>query len=109
MKNFMRNLLPMLFCTLLWCMEGCTTDRLSDPVSAKSTDESLLPKPRSIEDAVFNEGAQTWMIPQKDPYTLANFQKAFENLKTETPVSNSRHQPILLSPMRSPCKQLITD
>jgi hypothetical protein len=38
------------------------------------------PQTRSVEGALYNEVVDAWMIPQKDPYTLENFQKAYDNL-----------------------------
>ena len=44
-------------------------------------DEDIIQlPPRNLDEAVFHEGAQGWMVPQKDPYTLTNFQAAYENL-----------------------------
>ena len=37
-------------------------------------------KTRSLEGAVYNEVVDAWMIPQADPYTLANFQAAYDKL-----------------------------
>ncbi len=38
---------------------------------------------RSLERAVYNEVVDAWMIPQADPYTLANFQAAYDKLAAE--------------------------
>ncbi len=35
---------------------------------------------RSLDGAVYNEVVDAWMIPQADPYTLANFQAAYDKL-----------------------------
>lgn len=35
---------------------------------------------RSLEGAVYNEVTDTWMIPQPDPFTLENVQRAYDNL-----------------------------
>jgi hypothetical protein len=35
---------------------------------------------RSLEGAIYNEVIDAWMIPQKDPYSLANFQQAYDRL-----------------------------
>ncbi len=35
---------------------------------------------RNVENAVYNELTDSWMIPQADPYTLENFQQAYDNL-----------------------------
>lgn len=36
----------------------------------------------SYKDAVFHEATESWIQPQKDPYTLENFQRAYENLSS---------------------------
>lgn len=38
-----------------------------------------LPSP-SLEEAVYHEGVGAWIVPQKDPYALENFQQARDNL-----------------------------
>ena len=35
---------------------------------------------RNVENAVYNAEMELWMIPQNDPYALANFQQAYDNL-----------------------------
>ena len=35
---------------------------------------------RSLDGAVYNEVVDAWMIPQPDPYTLENFQRAYDKL-----------------------------
>lgn len=91
-KNHLKMLL-VLSCTLLLGLGGCTTDYTNDdPQVLVPTDETVGPKTRSLVGAVFNEGAQVWMVPQKDPYTLENFQQAYDNLlsgKTAQPLTRS--------------------
>lgn len=36
----------------------------------------------SLDDAMYHPRLETWIVPQKDPYTLANFQKAYDNLSS---------------------------
>lgn len=81
-KKLLKSFL-LLSTTLLLGIGGCTIDFMDDdPQVLTSSDETVGSKTRSLENAVFNEGAQTWMIPQKDPYTLENFQRAYDNLLT---------------------------
>ncbi|HJG72184.1 MAG TPA: hypothetical protein K8V55_01515 [Alistipes finegoldii] len=97
MKNNRIKLLLGLSCTLLLGIGGCTTDYMDDaPQVLTPTDETVGPKTRSLENAVFNEGAQAWMIPQNDPYTLENFQRAYDNL-----LSGNTTQPLTRSEIAS--------
>lgn len=41
---------------------------------------------KSLNDAVYHERTKSWIVPQKDPYTLANFQKAYANLTSNRSV-----------------------
>ncbi len=41
---------------------------------------------RSLDGAVYNEVVDAWMVPQADPYTLANFQAAYDKLAAGTSV-----------------------
>lgn len=95
-KSHLQTLL-VLSCTLLLGLGGCTTDYTNDdPQVLEPTDETVEPKTRSLENAVFNEGAQAWMVPQKDPYTLENFQQAYDNL-----LSGNTTQPLTRSEVAS--------
>lgn len=95
-KSHLKTLL-VLSCTLLLGLGGCTTDYMNDdPQVLEPTDETVEPKTRSLENAVFNEGAQAWMVPQKDPYTLENFQQAYDNL-----LSGNTTQPLTRSEVTS--------
>lgn len=77
MKKKLFYLLPMLFA-------GCS----ADPVDNFQTDRKDDPNggiywelpPRILDGAIFHRGAQTWMAPQKDPYTLTNFKEAYNRL-----------------------------
>ena len=90
-------MLLVLSCTLLLGLGGCTTDYMDDDSQVLTpSDETVEPKTRSLENAVFNEGAQAWMVPQKDPYTLENFQRAYDNL-----LSGNTTQPLTRSEVAS--------
>ena len=95
-KSHLKTLL-VLSCTLLLGLGGCTTDYMDDDSQVLTpSDETGGPKTRSLENAVFNEGAQVWMVPQKDPYTLENFQQAYDNL-----LSGNTTQPLTRSEVAS--------
>lgn len=96
MKKPLLKSLSVLSCTLMLGIGGCTTDFTDDPQVPNLADETIGPKTRSLESAIFNEGAQVWMVPQKDPYTLANFQQAYENL-----LSGNTAQPLTRSEIAS--------
>ncbi len=66
----------LLFIAFVMLMVGCT-----DEIPMQNLDEeNAKVQVRNLDNAVFHEGVQSWMIPQKDPYTLANFQEAYDNL-----------------------------
>lgn len=97
MKKSHLKMLLVLSCTLLLGLGGCTTDYTDDDSQVlEPTDETVGPKTRSLVGAVFNEGAQVWMVPQKDPYTLENFQQAYDNL-----LSGNTTQPLTRSEVAS--------
>jgi hypothetical protein len=73
MKFFLFLLVPAMF------LIGCAGEiELTEP-SDGGEKITQIP-PRNLNEAVFHEGAQAWMIPQKDPYTLDNFQNSCNNL-----------------------------
>ncbi|MDR2894156.1 MAG: hypothetical protein LBU97_01685, partial [Alistipes sp.] len=51
--------------------------------AASATPETLT---RSLENAVYNPVTDAWMIPQADPFTLENFQAAYDALATRKSV-----------------------
>lgn len=62
---------------------GCATDLTQEIEIATRADAGKAMyefKTRPIEGAIYNEVVDAWMIPQPDPYTLENFQKAYDNL-----------------------------
>ncbi len=88
MKNSFYILLALLFA-------GCAQD-LELGKSATDADTSSATAPqtraRSLDGAVYNETVDAWMIHKADPYTLANFQVAYDNLatgKSKQPLSKS--------------------
>ncbi len=76
MKNIFLFLVPAMLAA------GCAEQiELVEPGSMTGDRETVPEqKTRSIEGAVYNEAVDAWMIPQKDPYALENFQNAYDNL-----------------------------
>lgn len=62
----------------LW---GCA-DQLED-LAIENVPETTS-RTKSLDDAVYHESTKSWIVPQKDPYTLANFQKAYDNLASNS-------------------------
>lgn len=74
-----RLLFPIL---LLMFAVGCTQE-VEFPEPSSGENEGIIElQTRSLTGAVYNEATGVWMVPQKDPYTLANFQAAYETLST---------------------------
>ncbi len=61
---------------------GCAQDiELTEPLIAEGDPQTeYQPLTRSLEGAVYNDVVDAWMVPQADPYTLENFQRAYDNL-----------------------------
>lgn len=78
MKKRFPKLLLALSCMLLISVWGCTNEEFDPPVN--SPEERVQTPPKSLEDAVYHEATESWIVPQKDPYTLTNFQRAYDNL-----------------------------
>ncbi|MEA4917542.1 hypothetical protein [Proteiniphilum sp.] len=68
-----------LTCMLVLVLGECI-DQFQDLEKDGSSDEQQLTQTTSIKDAIFHEQTNSWIKPRTDPYTLANFQKAYENL-----------------------------
>lgn len=60
---------------------GCSADPVENFKDGCSEEPAQI-LPRNLNEAVFHEGAGAWMIPRPDPYTLANFQRALDNLSS---------------------------
>jgi hypothetical protein len=71
-----------LFIALTMLVAGCAQNlELAEPAAIGNVDEvQTQPQTRSVQGAVYNEVVDAWMIPQPDPYTLANFQAAYDKL-----------------------------
>lgn len=79
-KNFI--LLAVTFHVLLMLgLCGCA-DPGDDFQISDSPDETVPVSSVHLEEAIYHEGADAWMAPQADPYTLKNFQKAYDNLSS---------------------------
>ena len=81
----MSRMRTILLFSIVSIIVSCTNDALTDTRiddETKAVGISAQPeiKTRSLEGAVYNEVMDVWMVPQKDPYTLKNFQKAYDKL-----------------------------
>lgn len=56
---------------LRWEKTKCKKNEMKEP-----------PPSFSLEEVIYHEGAKLYMVPQNDPYTLANFQIAYDNLSS---------------------------
>jgi hypothetical protein len=65
--------------TVVALMAGCARELEIDPPEVGKGVAAEIPL-RDVERAVYNEITGSWMIPQSDPYTLENFQKACDDL-----------------------------
>lgn len=72
----------LIYPVLAMLVAGCSGDiDLAEPLNGGDQEEEAVQLPkRNLDEAVFHEGAGGWMVPQKDPYTLANFRQAHANL-----------------------------
>lgn len=61
-------------------LAGCT-EELELPSPAEDAPTQTM-HTRSLEGAVYHEVTDSWMIPQKNPYTLANVQRAYDRLSS---------------------------
>lgn len=78
MKNDFLKFLMVLFYVSLVGLWGCSDFNENFEKESTKTDEStpLL----SLEDVVYHEGTDAYIVPQNDPYNLANFQNTYEKL-----------------------------
>ncbi len=76
MKKFLLLFVPVMIIT------GCSREIDYPKPPTEADIEETMPevRTRSLEGAIYNEVTDAWMIPQKDPYALANFQKAYDDL-----------------------------
>jgi hypothetical protein len=80
MKKYLFYLLPTLFAA------GCATNLSQEiepvePATRAAVSETMADvRARALDRAVYNEVVDAWMIPQNDPYTLENFQAAYDKL-----------------------------
>lgn len=82
MKRSFPKLLSAIACTLFLGVVSCTENPDNLEPIACPVEETVQPQTttRSLEGAVYHELTDSWMVPQKDPYTLENFQRAYDNL-----------------------------
>lgn len=83
MKNFTTRLFIAFTYAILLGLWSCA-DQLEDLAVENSPEPSSQTK--SLDGAVYHESTKSWIVPQKDPYTLANFQKAYDNLASNRSV-----------------------
>lgn len=80
MKKIYPKLFAALFCVLLVGMWGCSDFNDNYEMEKHEMEE---PTPSfSLDNVIYHEGTKSYMVPQKDPYTLVNFQNAYEKLAT---------------------------
>lgn len=60
----------------LWSCTELLEDHATPPPEQPS-------QPISLEEAAYHKGTESWIRPPKAPYTLANFQKAYDNLSAQ--------------------------
>jgi hypothetical protein len=77
-KKIQTLLLAFLCVLLIGFVEGCSEE--NDDYSQLENTEVDDVLSRALDNAVYNEVTETWMLPQNDPYTLENFQNAYDNL-----------------------------
>lgn len=71
MKNYFNiRFITLSACLLLAGLCGCEEPENNPPDP---------PKP-PVENAVYHQGVEAWIVPQNDPYALDNFQQAYANL-----------------------------
>ncbi len=76
MRKNLPCLLPVPF------LAACAQEiEFAEPASTTEVSQEALEfRTRSVEGAVYNEVVDAWMVPQPDPYTLKNFQAAYDAL-----------------------------
>ena len=72
---------------LVAILAGCSKDFIDEGITPAGSDpdatEDVFHAPTTrgaLNTAVYHEGAGAWMVSQPDPYTLENFQAAYEKL-----------------------------
>lgn len=70
--------IAVMYIVLLTCLSGCVD--LNEYIMNDLSDDVTTSLPISLKDAVYHEGADAWIAPRADPYTLENFQNAYNNL-----------------------------
>lgn len=78
MKSFYCKVRIVLSCMLLSSLPSCSVLDETIIEGSPMVDESV-PK-ISLEQVVYHRGSETYMVPQNDPYTLENFQEAYNRL-----------------------------
>lgn len=75
------------FLALALLAAGCAQEtEFAEPSTRRAETPEI--QTRSLGDAVYHEATDSWIVPQKDPYTLANFQAAYDNLAAQKSVQS---------------------
>lgn len=82
--------IAVMYIVLLTCLSGCVD--LNEYIMNDLSDDVTTSLPISLKDAVYHEGADAWIAPRADPYTLENFQNAYNNLYLGKSVLNLTHE-----------------
>lgn len=83
MKKHLKLSLAVLCFAAAATMWGCANPDEYLPETAYE----VAPQTRSVmslEEAVYQESTDSWIVPQKDPYALDNFRQAFNNVKSDS-------------------------
>lgn len=88
MEKFNSKLLITFLCVFTTIASSCTSEleEYNSYVSSKSLKQSN--ETFNLENAAYNEFTEFWMIKRKDPYSLENFNKALDNLRSGKSAQN---------------------
>lgn len=76
--NILTKLAAFFYTCLILLLCGCA-EYIDDHIAIEETTRA---DSRDIKDALYHEGTESWIMPQKDPYSLENFQTAYDNLSS---------------------------
>ncbi len=71
------------------CTTELTEDIFVEPETAQEAEQEqidsiIATRATTVQKAVYHEVTDSWIAPQADPYTLENFQKAYDKLAATT-------------------------
>ena len=79
MKYYLTLLISILIAIII---SSCTSQIIDMPINSVRASD-FTPSQDVISQAVFHNMTESWIVPQKDPYALSNFQQAYTNLISE--------------------------